>query len=66
MIDHILDNPIVRSCESMGYPEEPVDILCPVCGEDCEMLYKDKYGSIVGCESCIEGIDAYCWVENHR
>lgn len=27
--------------------------ICPVCGEECEELYRDLYGDIVGCDKCI-------------
>ena len=31
---------------------------CPVCGDECEKLYKAG-NEIVGCEHCINVIDAY-------
>ena len=30
--------------------------ICPVCGDECGKLYKDLYGSIVGCDVCIEEV----------
>lgn len=32
---------------------------CPVCGEECETLYRTAQGDIVGCEECVETVDAW-------
>ena len=32
---------------------------CPVCGEPCEKLYKDKWGEIFACDECVEEVDAW-------
>ena len=32
---------------------------CPVCGEETDALYQDGMGDIVGCEKCLERIDAW-------
>lgn len=36
---------------------EPPDYnvpICPVCGRECETIYKDsKSGEIIGCDECI-------------
>lgn len=39
------------------YDDEPIEIKCPLCGEECETLYKGG-GDIIGCENCIERVDA--------
>lgn len=31
---------------------------CPVCGEECEKLYRN-HGTVIGCENCIEEVDSY-------
>lgn len=33
--------------------------ICPVCGEECETIYKARHGSVVGCDVCIETQDAW-------
>ena len=38
-------------------PERKV-YICPVCGEECETIYK-KDGEILGCENCFEAVDAW-------
>ena len=57
----IPDDPLIRYAERTGYApwkkqEYPV---CPVCGEECETIYKDRYGEIVGCDCCVVQEDAY-------
>ena len=32
---------------------------CPVCGEVCAGLYRDRYFEIVGCDLCVTMHDAY-------
>lgn len=35
--------------------------LCPMCGEETESVYKDRWGRIVGCPGCVEEVDE--WLE---
>lgn len=37
--------------------------FCPECGQECEFIYVNKYGSAVGCEHCIETVKSYLWEE---
>lgn len=32
---------------------------CPVCGKDCDTVYKDRDGTIFACENCVTIADAY-------
>ena len=43
------------------YPEPPdYDVThCPVCGCECEVLYRNRYGEIIGCDDCIDVVDAW-------
>lgn len=43
-------------------PEKPVPV-CPVCGMECETLYLDMNRNRIGCENCINAVDAYEWEE---
>lgn len=55
------DHPVIRNLERTGYPDgdEPTFPLCPVCGEEAEDVYIDKYHEIVGCDSCVTKHDAW-------
>lgn len=48
------------------YPEPPEQTMpiCPECGEECECLYRDRTGQIVGCENCIDTLDAYDYFDD--
>ena len=33
--------------------------VCPICGEECDTIYRsNRYGDIVGCDSCVYEVDA--------
>jgi len=55
------DHPVVQNLERTGYPDrkEPRCPRCPICGEECETIYKDRYGAYVGCDVCMETKDAW-------
>ena len=50
------DHPIIRNLERTGYPDgkEPRYPHCPVCGEECEIIYR-RYSDdeCVGCDGCL-------------
>lgn len=39
-----------------GYPDPPV---CPICHQRCDTIYRAEDGTIVGCDRCIEAVDAW-------
>lgn len=40
-------------------PREPEEMpKCPCCGWECNTLYRARGGEIVGCENCIDTLDA--------
>ena len=47
------------------YPEPPDQDMprCPECGEECETIYRGRDGQILGCENCVEELNAYDWKE---
>ena len=55
------DHPVVQNMERTGYPDgkEPHYPRCPICGEECETIYKDRYGAYVGCDVCMETKNAW-------
>ena len=41
-------------------PPAPKPIpACPYCGKECDTVYLDADGDIVGCDQCISMADAY-------
>ena len=57
----IPDDPIIQRMERTGYGwDEPERRpRCPCCGQECEIVYKDHYGDILGCDFCLTGYDAW-------
>lgn len=55
------DHPVIENCERTGWPDgkEPTYPLCPVCGEECETIYRNRAGEIFGCDGCISTADAW-------
>lgn len=46
-------------------PDEPRRPHCPVCGEECEQMYK-RGNEILGCDNCIVEVNAWEWQEEHN
>ena len=63
------DHPVIRRAEIDGYPDAG-SAHCPICGKECETIYYDKGGLLVGCGECIRIKDAYdvaeCFPDNER
>lgn len=59
------DHPVVRNLMETGYPDgkEPDYPICPVCFEECEDIYMDKYGDVFGCDRCVRCKDAWYLME---
>lgn len=59
--NNIPDHPVIANMERTGYPDgkTPDEPHCPVCGCECEDVYKDKNNEIVGCNNCITTHDAW-------
>lgn len=56
----IPDHPEIRHIERTGYPSwHRNDVpVCPVCGAECRIVYKDYTNDIVGCDECLTPTDA--------
>lgn len=60
MPHNIGDHPDIANALATGYPRgcEPQEYYCPVCGRECETLYRQEVSrEIVGCDVCIDRID---------
>lgn len=54
------DHPDIARALETGYPNgTPTYPECPVCGAECETIFKDKDGYIFGCDCCIKKVDAW-------
>lgn len=47
-------------------PSEPEQPICPECGEECEIIYLNSKGDVVGCDRCVVEKDAYDWMDEMR
>ena len=64
-MSQIPDAPWIREAEQDGYP--PWDaVKCPICGEECETIFRDISGNVVGCEQCLTKQDSYEWAEEEK
>ena len=59
-MEHLLDHPIIRNCEETGFPDRRKDDepICPICGDECCTIYKNREGEILGCDECISICEA--------
>lgn len=55
------NHPTIVSMEHSGYQDgrEPPRPHCPACGEECETIYQDRYGTYIGCDVCVKTKDAW-------
>lgn len=47
-------------------PPEYTVPVCPVCGEECDRIYRNKNREIIGCDNCIYEQDAWEWAEETK
>ena len=62
----MLDHPVIRNLERTGTPDGKPERypICPICGsEDAAIIYRDRTGDIVGCDCCMEELNAWEWME---
>ena len=50
-------------CFSIPYREPKPLPTCPECGEECQKLYRDSTGCIIGCENCVDELDAIDYLD---
>ena len=58
---NIPDHPVISNMERTGTPDGKKEQYphCPACGEECETVYKDRFGAYIGCDVCVEIKDAW-------
>ncbi len=63
-INDIPDHPIIQNMICTGYPDgkEPIEMICPKCGEVCDFYYIDADREVCGCECCISLYSAESWI----
>ncbi len=64
--NEIPDHPTIRNMEATGHPDgkEPEPVLCPLCGGECESLYRSREGlEILGCDLCVEVLEPCDYLE---
>lgn len=58
-----LQHPDITAIEATGYPARFVlrGLRCPVCGEECGWVFRDRIGKPVGCDTCLrrETVEEY-------
>lgn len=60
------DAPEIRMMERFGTlkPEEPP--VCPICGKECDTIYRDMNDQVFGCDCCIRRQDAWDWKDEEE
>lgn len=54
-MEQVPDAPWIRDAETNGVGYDGPDrMLCPICSEECETIYKEPLGrDAIGCEHCL-------------
>lgn len=58
-IKDVPERPDVERTIRTGYPKEPRPPRCPMCGAECESIFRRPDGEILGCENCVEIEDSW-------
>lgn len=58
------DAPDIARAERTGLrpgevPFDEEEVACPICGEVCEIIFKDVDGDVCGCDCCVRRMSAY-------
>ena len=55
-----MEHPAITKAIQTGYPHgEPSYPHCPECGCECDEIYLNECGDIVGCDECISSKSAW-------
>ena len=60
MRDRDLEHPVITNLLATGEPDgrAVTKPICPSCGEECDLLYLNRFGSTFACENCVQIEDA--------
>lgn len=58
-----MQDPMITNIERWGYPEPRQDPICPCCNDECGQFFLISR-EIIGCEHCIDTVDAYSYYED--
>ena len=53
------DHPDIERLERTGETGSGKYPHCPICGAECETLFRDKTGVVFACDECVEKQDAW-------
>ena len=54
-----LEHPDITAALRTGYPwGVPPMPICPMCNDECDTIYTNVFGDVVGCENCVKSHDA--------
>lgn len=59
------DAPYIQEAERNGMPPY-IYPVCPCCGEECETIYADQYGTVFACDRCLMEQDAWDWQKDQK
>ena len=55
----VRDHPDIEKLMHTGETGSGKYPRCPICGAECETLFKDKSGVVFACDECVEKQDAW-------
>lgn len=59
--ENIPDDPIIERLMRCG-EDDGLRPFCPICSRECNSLYLDTDGDVIGCEHCISQTDSFTYV----
>lgn len=45
-------------------PPEPPVVCCPCCSQECDTVYLNVNGAVIGCDNCIMEVRAVDWLND--
>lgn len=54
-----MEHPDVERALRTGYPRDTEFPRCPVCGNECDTVYRDIYGDVFACDECVTSKSAW-------
>lgn len=57
---YMLEHPAITKAINTGYPGgDPIWPTCPCCGKECDTIYLDDSKYALGCNKCVQAVDAW-------